>query len=146
MGIMINNRSLSAKKMMALQSPVILCIHREDFIKAIAYANIQAVSLNLPLAKSFFGKTEREIILAFTDTVISLLPKGDGVYLQDYEMLFDPRYKLDVLKMFYEISRYNKLIVKWCGGFDGNSLIYAEQGYADYSNYKVSDYDVACVI
>ena len=146
MGTMINNRTLSANKMMALQSPVILCVHREDYIKAITDANVQIVSLNLPLAKSFCGKSEREIIISFTETVIGLLPKGKAVYLQDYEMLFDPRYKLDALKMFHEISRHNKLIVKWCGGVDGHSLIYAEQGYADYSKYKVSEYDVACVI
>ena len=131
---------------MSLQSPVILCVYREDYIKVIADANIRIVSLNLPLAKLFAGKSEREIIISLTETVISLLPKGEAVYLQDYEMLFDPRYKLDVLRMFNEISRHNKLIVQWCGGFDGNSLIYAEPGYADYSRYKVSEYDVSCVI
>ena len=146
MGMIINNRTLSAAKIMALKSPVILCVHREDFIKAIADANIQSLSLNLPLAKAFSGKSEREIVMALTETVISLLPKGEAVYLKDYEMLFDPRYKLDVLRMFCEISRYNKLIVKWRHGFDGSSLIYAEPGYEDYSKYRISEYDVACVI
>jgi len=146
MGAMINNRVLSANKMMALKSPVILCVHRKDYIKAIADANVQIVSLNLPLAKSFSGKSEREIIITYTETVVSLLPKGKAVYLRDYEMLFDPRYKLDALKMILEISRHNKLIVKWLGGFDSDSLIYAEPGYADYSKYKISEYDVTCVI
>jgi len=146
MGIMINNRTLPVNQMMALPSPVILCVQREDFNKAIADANVPIVSLNLPLAKSFAGKSEREIGLAFTDTIINLLPKGKTVYLQDYEMLFDPRYKLDALKVFNEMSRHNRLIVKWCGGLDGDSLTYAEPGYDDYSKYKVSDYDVTCVI
>ena len=146
MGTIINNRTLSANKIMILQFPVILCVHRDDYIKAITDANVQAVSLNLPLAKSFSGKSELEIIVAFTETVKSLLPKDESVYLQNYEMLFDPRYKLDVLRMFCEISRHNRLIVKWCGRVDGNSLIYAEPGYADYSKYNVSEYDVTCVI
>ena len=101
MGTIINNRTLSANKFMALRSPVILCVHRDDFIRAITDANIQAVSLNLPLAISLSGKSEREIIVTFTETVINLLPKGEAVFLKDYEMFFDPRYKLDVFKMAY---------------------------------------------
>ena len=146
MGTLINNRILSPYKMMALQSPIILCVHRNDYIKAISDANIQAVSLNLPLAKSFAGKSEREIIVVINETVLNLLPIGESIYLQDYEMLFDPRYKLDVIRLFSEISRHNRLIVKWCGGFDGKSLTYAEPGYADYAAYKISDYNIVCVI
>jgi hypothetical protein len=81
-----------------------------------------------------------------TATVLGLLPKDTTVYLMDYEMLFDPRYRLDVMKLFCEISRRGKLIVKWCGGFDGSSLTYAETGYGDYAQYRVSDYEIACVI
>jgi hypothetical protein len=77
--------------------------------------------------------------------VVGLLPKGAIVYLTDFEMLFDPRYSIDVMRLFCEISRYSKLIVKWCGNYDGECLTYAEPGYSDYARYKVGDYEIACV-
>jgi hypothetical protein len=52
---------------------------------------------------------------------------------------------LDVLRLFIELSRQNRLIVKWCGAIDGDVLTYAEQGYADYKRFKMSDYDVVIV-
>jgi ATP sulfurylase len=146
MGKIINNRTLSAKNMLALFSPVILCVNRADYTEAIEEAQFQVMSLNLPLTKLLLGKSEKEISSTITGTIINILQKKPPIFLQDYEMLFDPRYQLDVLKVFNEISRHNRLIVKWCGGFDGDSLIYAEPGYADYSKYNASDYDVACVI
>jgi len=142
----INNRTLTANKLLELPSPVLLCSKRDDFIQAIADADIQTVSLNLPLARELMGKTENEIATSVTATALRLMPDGLPVFLSDYEMLFDPRYKLDVIKVFCEISRYNTLIVKWCGSFDGDALIYAEPGYDDYSRYRVSDYEIACVI
>jgi hypothetical protein len=60
-------------------------------------------------------------------------------------MLFDPRYELDVLRIFIDLARRNKLIVKWCGKVNGETLTYAEQSYADYKRYKISDYDVVIV-
>jgi hypothetical protein len=61
-------------------------------------------------------------------------------------MLFDPRYELDVIRLFMDVSRQNRLVVKWCGTVDGNMLIYAEQGFEDYRRIKISDYDVTVVI
>jgi hypothetical protein len=61
-------------------------------------------------------------------------------------MLFDPRYELDVLRLFTDLARGTKLIVKWCGKVDGNTLTYAEQGYADYKRYNSTDYNVTIVI
>jgi hypothetical protein len=60
-------------------------------------------------------------------------------------MLFAPRYELDVLRIFIEIARRNKFVVKWCGKIDSEMLTYAEQGYADYKRYNISDYDVVIV-
>jgi hypothetical protein len=146
MGKVINNRTLAAGKLLDLPSPIILCVHRPDFDKAIAESGCQTLKLNLTLAKALSGKPVQDITAGITAEVIGLLPDGAAVYLSDYEMLFDPRYKVDVMKLFCEISRYKKLIVKWRGGFTNEALTYAEPGYADYAKYKISDYEIACVI
>jgi hypothetical protein len=145
MGQFINRRMLSPNVLFKLPSPVILCSGWSFYDDAIADEGYQTVSLNLPLAKELAGKSSQSIQVNITAVVAHLLPNAASVYLTDYEMLFDPRYKLDVMKLFCELSRRNKLIVKWRGGFDGNALVYAEPGYADYAKYKVSDYEIFCV-
>jgi hypothetical protein len=81
-----------------------------------------------------------------TDAVCGIMPQNEPVYLTDYEMLFDPRYEIDVLRLFVELARRNKLIVKWCGQASEKTISYAEPGYSDYKQYKISDYDVAIVL
>ena len=146
MGQAINNRILTATKMLELPSPIILCVRRPDFDKAIKENGYHIVTVNLPLAKALQGRTVQEISTSVTPIIIDLLPKGNAVYLIDYEILFDPRYKLDVMKLFCEISKHNKLIINWCGGSTDDSLTYAEPGYDDYVKYRINDYEIACVI
>jgi hypothetical protein len=146
MGQILNNRTLTANKLLDLPYPIILYEQRPDFEKAILDTNSQIFSLNLPLAQALSGKNINEITATITTVVIELLPKDSILCLVDYEMLFDPRYEINVIKLFCEISRYNKLIVKWCGSFDGDSLTYAEPGYDDYIKYRVSDYDITCIV
>jgi hypothetical protein len=80
-----------------------------------------------------------------TAEVMRILPQDGRTYLTDFEMLFDPRYDIDVLRLFRDMSRRCKLIVRWCGGVDGDTLVYAEQGCRDYARYNPGDYKIACV-
>jgi len=144
-GIVINSRTLSAKQLLRLTPPIILCVGRLDFEKEIADSGYRTTNLNLPLSRLLAGYSLREIQSALTDKVWDVLPQSEPVYLADYEMLFDPRYELDVLRLFIEIARRNKLIAKWCGTLGGDALIYAEAGYADFKRYNISDYDVVIV-
>jgi hypothetical protein len=146
MGRTINNRTLKANNFLELSSPVLLCVHRQDFESAIKNAGFREVDLNLPLAKALVSKPQNERAISITATVLDLLPKNASLYLSGYEILFDPSYRLDIMKLFCEISRYNKLIVKWCGGFTNDALTYAELGYDDYAKYMINNYEVTCVI
>ena len=123
---------------------MILCSGWEAYEKAIGIG-FQTFSLNLTLARHLIGTDNQGLSVNLTSLVTSLFPMRMPVYLIDYEMLFNPGYKLDIIRLFKEISRYNKLIVKWCGGFDGESLTYAEPGYDDYAIYKLCDYEITCV-
>ena len=146
MGKVINNRTLTVKRMLALPLPIILCNQRDDFDKGIAEAGYQTVLLNLSLANALRDESTSETPVNLTSIIIALLPKGEAIYLTDFEMIFDPKYNLDVMKLFSEISRHNKLIVRWCGRFSADSLIYAEVGYEDYVIFKISEYEISCVI
>jgi hypothetical protein len=145
MSAIVSHKTLTPDALLNLASPVILCAGWKTYEQAISAAGYQTISLNLPLAKALVGKTETEITMVITATVIGLLPKNTPIYLTDYEMLFDPRYRLNVMKLFCEISRHNKLLVKWCGGIFKYLLSYSEEGYEDYHRYDVYDYEVTCV-
>lgn len=71
--------------------------------------------------------------------------KGSYVMIQDFEMLFDPRYHLNVLRFFADIARSTRIAVLWCGTMTGNNLVFAEPGYADYQTYNTNNYALYCV-
>jgi len=145
-GKIVNARRTTAKELLKLTQPVIICSSRPDFEGAIIENGYTQVSLNKPLASMIAGLDIKAIRLCLADKIREIIPNNAPIYLTDYEMLFDPRYELDVLRLFIEISRKNRLIVKWCGKGTEDYLTYAKQGYVDYKQYKVSDYDVAIVI
>jgi hypothetical protein len=145
MGQIISRKVITSIVLFKLMPPVILCTGWKFYDDAIRDEGYQTVSLNLPLAKALAGKSLQNIQTNITEIVGNLLPEAAPVYLTNYEMLFDPRYKLDIMKLFCELFRRNELIVKWCGRVDDESLVYSEPGYADYAKYKVSDYEITCV-
>jgi len=145
MSTICNNRTLAAKELLRLLSPVLLCANRPDFDKAIAAAGYQTAGLNLPLARSLVGLDVIDIQSNISHKIREALPLSKPICLTDYEMLFDPRYQLDIMRLFLDVSRRNKLIVKWCGATDGDMLIYAEQGFEDYKRIRISDYDITVV-
>ena len=146
MGRIVNSRSLTANELLQLVPPIILCTDKPNFKRVITENGYQQIGINLPLAQSLTGLEPKDIRTVITDKIHEILPQGESVYLTDYEMLFDPRYEIDVLRLFIDLARRNMLIVKWCGKVDGDTLTYAEQGYADYKQYKMNDYDVIIVI
>jgi hypothetical protein len=46
------------------------------------------------------------------DEVMKIVSSIQGpIFLTDYEMLFDPRYSIDVIRFFYELSRRAKIVI-----------------------------------
>ena len=145
MGEVISSRRLTIKSFLGLPHPIVISTHKQNFFIALSDAGYQTICLNLPLAKALISRITYESVSDITSVILDLMPDSTSVYLTDFEILFDPKYNLNVIKLFCEISRRKKLVVQWCGIFNGESLIFAEQGYEDYAKYKVSDYDIVCV-
>jgi hypothetical protein len=139
-------KSVTPNEIMRKNCPVVLCAASESLEETLRKNGYMPVSLNLPLAKKLAARPERERADFVTEDALSLLEKADKVLLQDFEMFFDPRYRLDVLRTFVAVAHSGKLVVKWCGSFDGSALVYATPGYPDYKRYLVGSYDVTCVI
>jgi hypothetical protein len=68
------------------------------------------------------------------------------VIIKDIDVMFNPDYKVDVLKILIAARKRKRYSVIWPGRFENGKLIYSEEGYADYKTYNLADYDVTCVI
>lgn len=145
MGKIVSGKKMDILKYKNSRCPIILCNQQTIDEQAIVDAGYQRFALNHPLAKVLVSLSEAGRIAMVRETVLTLIPRRASVYLVDYEMLFDPRYELDVLKFFYEISRRQKLIVKWCGRLVAQMLVYAEPGYPEYKQYNIAEHDIICV-
>lgn len=78
------------------------------------------------------------------NTVLDKYP--GGVIIKDIDAMFNPDYKVDVLKILIAARKRKKYSVIWPGKCENGKLIYGEEGFSDYKTYDVDDYDITCVI
>ena len=69
----------------------------------------------------------------------------DGVTIKDIDVLFNPAYKVDVLKILISARKRKRYCVIWPGEFKDGKLIYGEEGYADYKVFNIADYDITFI-
>lgn len=69
----------------------------------------------------------------------------DDVTIKDIDVMFNPDYKVDVLKILIAARKRKRYSVIWPGRLEDGKLIYSEEGYPDYKVYKIADYDITCV-
>ena len=77
------------------------------------------------------------------NTVLDRYP--DGVTIKDIDVLFNPAYKVDVLKILISARKRKRYCVIWPGEFEDGKLIYGEEGYADYQVFNIADYDITFI-
>lgn len=74
--------------------------------------------------------------------VIASLPNGMAV--RDIDVLFNPAYEIDVLRLLETSYRRKPYSIIWPGRYACGKLTYSEAGYDDYQEYDISDYDILC--
>lgn len=138
MGITIPTLNFSPQNLTGLLRPIIYCCPNKAVVN-------QAISLNKELAQALilYKRRTMQIEKCFTE-VIAKLP--DEPIIKDFDVLFNPSYKIDVLKIMINACKAKPFGVIWPGKFDDDRLIYAEEGYVDYKTYDVNDYDITCII
>lgn len=147
LGVLIKSSQLSKTMLEQANMPIILCALAPRLQKIIAAAGFKELSLNKELAHILVKKEVSIRPQLVADEVINIVSSTQGpVLLTDYEMLFDPRYSLDVLRLFYELSRRRKIAIKWCGTLADKRLTYATPAHSDFHSYNIDDYDITCVI
>lgn len=77
------------------------------------------------------------------NTVLDRYP--DDVTIKDIDVMFNPEYEVDVLKILVAARKRKRYSVVWPGRFEDGKLVYGEEGYLDYKVYKIEDYDITFV-
>ena len=115
-------------------------------LRKLSDSGYQEISLNRDLAAKLMKLPIEQRSLSIMQKTREILGQNhSGVIIRDFEILFDPSYHLDVLKMFCELARHFRIAVVWCGSFHENTLKFAEPGYSDYHSYHVDHYAVYCI-
>ena len=138
MGKVISRVSFADAQRNGLMKPVIYC---GDFAKG------EVKSINLELAKELetLRPNRRTMQLeACFNRVLDSLP--ENVVIKDFDVMFNPAYKVDVLKILVASCKRKPFSVIWPGRYEDGKLFYAEEGYPDYKMFDINNYDVTCVI
>lgn len=70
----------------------------------------------------------------------------DGIIIKDFDVLFNPEYKIDLIQIMVSIAKRKPFGVLWPGKIEDGKLYYAEEGYEDYKVFEIQNYDVICVV
>ena len=140
MGNIIQYWLLESESQTGLMRPVIYC--DEKYCES-----LHQVALNEKLAALLIKiKPERRnmrIERCFQE-ILANVPENSCI--RDFDVLFNPAYKIDVLLLLIVANRSKSFSVLWPGTVTDGKLIYAEDGYADYKEYDVEQYDITCVV
>ena len=140
MGIIIPARNFSRDNVSGLLKPIIYCCPYEDIADT-------AVPVNLPLAEKLAGCVPERRTLQienFFGQVLSRLP--DDAVIRDIDVMFNPAYKVDVLRILTAAYKKKPFSVVWPGKYGDGKLFYAENGDPDLKIYSIAEYDVTCIV
>lgn len=147
MGATMNVSMLNKDVLKKATTPIILCSFPNRVVRLIESGQYAHLNLNIRLAEELVKYPTEQRPRRANDEVMSIISQCKApTLLDDYEILFDPRYDIDAIKVFIELARWQKVVVKWCGRLNGNSLEYAAPDYKDYHSFRIQDYDITCVI
>ena len=61
--------------------------------------------------------------------------------IKDIDVLFNPAYKVDVMKLLSSAYKQKQFSLVWPGSYADGKLTYSEEGYPDYRVYEINDYE-----
>lgn len=140
MGNIIHSLSVTGLGYVGLLKPVIYCCPDETVVES-------AISINYTLAEKLFAlkPKRRTIQLAICfEEILKMLP--DNTVIKDFDVMFNPEYKVDVLKIMIDACKRKPFSIIWPGKYEDGKLFYAEDGYPDFKAFRVEDYDITCIV
>lgn len=127
--------------------PVISCVPILELCKIYKFEEITTVDLGLELSsilKEISIDKRYESVQKGLDKIFIDM-NSNNLMVLNVDILFNPSYKLNVLKYFIKLARTKKVLVQWPGEIKGNVLQYSKINYTDYVKYDLQDYEIACI-
>lgn len=124
--------------------PIISCISKETI--SCKFLEHKELSIGEKLSSELrkYNKDERNS-LVYQKVEEIVKESTEKLILTNLDILFNPDYKLDILRLVVQLSKNKNLIIEWPGIYDNESLIYSKPEYLDYRRYLIKDYDILCL-
>ena len=98
------------------------------------------VNLNLELSRRLLDLAAGQRALKFAQAVDECLGQTEApVFLYRMEMIFDPAFQQDPIRLLRQLSKTRTIVAAWSGAVEGAHLTYAEAGHSEYQRYPVRD-------
>lgn len=124
-----------------MMKPIIYCDPSKEI-------NDSAYSVSIPIAKEL-QKYDSPMMrtMRLESSLLAVIGTfDDEPVIKEIDVLFNPSYQTDVLKLLISACRKKPFSIIWPGRYEDGRLYYAEEGYEDYKVYEVSNYDITVVI
>lgn len=100
----------------------------------------RVVNLNLELSRRLLDVPAEQRPLRFARILDEILsPDAAPALLDRIEMVFDPAFQQDPVRLLRHLSRTRTVVAAWSGRTEGAFLTYAEPGHPEYRLYPVED-------
>ena len=129
----------------SFSSLLVLCSDTSRVRRLLENAGYQDVKINQALSKRLLDYPKAERPKLVEKTLNTILKDYERMLVSSFEMLFDPRYEIDVIKFFCEKARKCKVALKWPGQLIDSKLIYANPEDPDYHEYNCNAYQLRIV-
>jgi len=98
------------------------------------------ININLALSEELLELTKKQRQLKLSEILAQVVEdKGEVVFLDNIEILFDVELKQDPLRLLQGLSRNITLLASWNGIIDKEKLIYADPSHREYKSYDVTN-------
>lgn len=140
MGAIIQARTFSSEEQAGLLKPIIYCCPCGDLEN-------EAVSINILLSEKLIkhqpNRRTMRLEQCFGQVIDTL---NDGVIIKDFDVMFNPEYQVDLLRIMIVACKKKTFSIIWPGKYEDGKLFYAEEGFPDYKVFNIEDYDVSCIV
>jgi len=137
--------SINKEQLNKLMTPIIFCVKEDKLSPYIS--GYSTISLNALLAQKLISYDPDKRGLFVTEEFNRIIDSlNEPILLREFEILFDPEFQLDVLKLFIQANRKKRIDILWPGKYKSQNLVFAESGYKDYKAYNISSYALSCII
>ena len=129
------------------RSLVVICMKYDEFLKHKEIKDLSIINLGLDLSLLLKDHPVESRNSKVIDELNNIFARAqtEHILVKNLDMLFNPEYKLNVLKYFIDLSRNKLIFLEWPGKLKNRELEYSEINYSDYQKYNIDNYKIALI-